>query len=381
MRQRPLCAAVLLLSGCAFQDVKVMTDPPRADIIVDGAPQGKEPVTAKLATDSFANVLGKKHEIVAKLEGYEDEVLRLESASNFFSDTSPFPRAITMKLKPLPGTARPGLDDKPRFPSAPAVAEFPKGERRPEDVAVIIGNADYSRGRDIPNVHPAYADAEGFKLYAESTLGIGSGNIIFLKDATGAQLQRVFGTEANHKGQLFDWVKPGRSRVFVYYAGHGAPSTKDGDAYLVPSDADAGRIELSGYALKTLYENLGQLPAESVSVVIEACFSGNSHGGSLIAKASPLISVTKKVEVPAKLDVFTAGASGQIASWEEDKAHSLFSAYYLRGAAGEADKAPYGNDDGRVDAPELQRYLLDKVTYAARRAYGRDQTPEHHAGN
>jgi len=48
------------------------------------------------------------------------------------------------------------------------------------------------------------------------------GNIIHVKDATGAQMTRIFGSATDFRGQLFDWVKAGRSKVYVYYSGHGA---------------------------------------------------------------------------------------------------------------------------------------------------------------
>lgn len=377
MKKLPLLAA-LLASACAFQPVQFTSDPPKARIYVDGSDRGEEPVTASLSVDSFANMLGKRHDIVAKLDGYEDETLTLENFAGFFTNTHPFPNSVHMKLKPKAGMAAAIASGK-NFPVKPAVDAFKKGSPRPDDVAVIIGNADYKAAKDVPDVMPAYADAAGFKLYAETALGISPGNVIFLKDATSAQLARVFGSDSNPKGQLYDWTKP-NSRVFVYYAGHGAPAT-NGGSYLVPADADSGRIELNGYPVATLFANLGKLPAESVTVVLEACFSGNSQAGGLVRNASPLITTVKSADVPAKVTVFTAGSPNQIASWEETKAHSLFSANYLKGAAGEADASPYGNGDGQVDAPELQRYLKDKVTYAARRAYGRDQTPELRVGN
>ena len=57
-----------------------------------------------------------------------------------------------------------------------------------DDIAVIIGNANYKKqGKDIPNVNPAYADAEGIKQYFMKAKGIKEGNIIYLKDATKAQ--------------------------------------------------------------------------------------------------------------------------------------------------------------------------------------------------
>ena len=145
------------------------------------------------------------------------------------------------------------------------------------------------------------------------------GNIIDLRDATHAQMVRVFGSAKNPRGQLSDWVRSDRSRVYVYYSGHGAPGRADGTAYLVPSDADATRIELNGYELETLYRNLGKLKARSVSVVLEACFSGNTQGGSLMAKASPVFVQPKTATVPGNLTVISAGSADQIASWEEDQ--------------------------------------------------------------
>ena len=73
-----------------------------------------------------------------------------------------------------------------------------KVAKRPDDVAVIIANSNYTKlGKDIPNVTPAYNDAENIKKYFIESLGIREGNIIYLKDATGAQLTEVFGNEKN----------------------------------------------------------------------------------------------------------------------------------------------------------------------------------------
>ena len=61
--------------------------------------------------------------------------------------------------------------------------------------------------------------------------GIKEGNIIYLKDATGSQLASVFGNDKSFKGKLFNYIKPKKSNVYIYYAGHGAPG-EEGDAYL-----------------------------------------------------------------------------------------------------------------------------------------------------
>jgi hypothetical protein len=260
------------------------------------------------------------------------------------------------------------------FSSDPMAITYSQSPSLPNDIAVIIGNADYKKqGKDIPNVAPAYADAEGIKQYFMKAKGVREGNIIHLKDATSAQLTGVFGNKENHKGQLFNWTKPGVSNIYVYYAGHGAPAGDEGSAYLVPSDATSATVELTGYPLATLYKNLGNIPAKSVTVILEACFSGTSQAGSLIPNSSGITVVPKVPMVPKNITVISAGAANQIASWDKSKSHSLFTKYFLMGMSGEGDKKPYGNGDGKVTHKELGKYLEGTMTYFARRYYGRDQ--------
>ena len=262
------------------------------------------------------------------------------------------------------------------FPLKPIPINFPSVSVNRDNIAVIIGNANYKKmGKDIPNVNPAYADAEGIKQYFMKAKGIKEGNIIYLKDATNAQLLSVFGNEKSHKGKLFNYIKPNKSNVYIYYAGHGAPG-EEGDAYLVPTDTDSQTIEFTGYPLSTLYSNLGKLPAKSVTVILEACFSGGSQSGSLISKASPIVITPKKTMIPANVKVIAAGSERQMASWEEDSSHSLFTKYFLKAMSGEGDS----NKDGKVSDAELKEYLSDTMTYYARRYYGRDQKVQIHNG-
>jgi len=261
------------------------------------------------------------------------------------------------------------------FPQTPLEVSFKAVAPRPDDIAVIIGNADYGqRSRDIPNVVPAYADAAGFKRYVTQALGVKEGNIIDLRDASQADLISVFGSGENYKGRLYNWVRPGISNVTIYYAGYGAPAGDDGTPYLVPVNANPATIELNGYSLKSLYANLGQIPAKSITVVLEACFSGVSQGGAVISNASPVFMKAKAPHVPDNVTVIAAGGAREMASWEQDKSHGLFTKYYLLGMSGEADAAPYGNGDGKVGLEELRQYLNNTMSYYARRYYGRDQS-------
>ncbi len=267
--------------------------------------------------------------------------------------------------------ATPQLSSAPKFPSKQIIVHFAKSKPHPDDIAVIIGNANYEKGKDIPNVTPAYADAEGMKNYAIQALGIAEDNVIFLKDATQKDLVGTFGNNGNHHGRLFRYLTPNKSKVFVFYSGHGAPGAGDTN-YLVPTDAEASQIDLNGYSLNTLYQNLSKLPAKSVTVVLEACFSGASEAGTVINNASPVYLKAKDTGIPSNITVIAAGAANQIASWEKDKSHGLFTKSFLMGMSGEADN----DKDSKVSWTELRNYLAETVTRSAMRNYGREQTPQ-----
>ena len=81
--------------------------------------------------------------------------------------------------------------------------------------------------------------------------------------------------------------------------------------------------------------------------------------------------------IPKNVKVISAGAVDQMASWEKDKSHGLFTKYFLKAMSGEGDK----NKDGKVSDAELKDYLSDTMTYYTRRYYGRDQNVQIMQGN
>lgn len=99
-------------------------------------------------------------------------------------------------------------------------------------------------------------------------------------------------------------------------------------------------MQLNGYPLKQLYKNLGKIPARSITVILEACFSGQSQGGYLSSQTSGLRVVPRMPTTPVEFTVISAGTANQVASWERDGAQSLFTKYFLKGMAGEGDKSP-----------------------------------------
>jgi hypothetical protein len=242
------------------------------------------------------------------------------------------------------------------------------GEKNPRAVAVIVAGQDYQQA---PKVDYAARDAAVLKRYLTKALGFREENIILLRNPGKADFERVFGIKGKPQGQLYNYVRKGESDVFVYYAGHGAPDLKTKEAYLVPTDAQPSYIDLQGYPLSTLYENLAQIPAKSMTVVLDACFSGAYDKGMIIEQASPLPVAAVMEQPVGSMNVATACGAGEVASWYSDKRHSLFTYWFLKGLQGEADE----NKDKSITVGELRKYVSDNVSYWAQRLYNRIQTP------
>jgi formylglycine-generating enzyme required for sulfatase activity len=238
-------------------------------------------------------------------------------------------------------------------------------------IAVIIGNKTYDGS--IPEVSFAHNDADAFRKFVIDGLGYRDGNIIDLRDATFNQMVTVFGNDKTHEGKLFDYIRPGESDVTVFYSGHGVPGLKDKQAYLLPRDGDPNRAEISGYPVATLYKNLNKLRARSVRVFIDACFSGETPKGMLVKAASGISVAAKAPKVSSRMVILTAAQGDQLASWDEDAKHGLFTKHLLEALYGAADGKKYGDGDGRVTLAEVSTYLTREMTYQARRRFGRVQ--------
>ena len=242
----------------------------------------------------------------------------------------------------------------------------------PDGVAVVIGNRTYANDR-VPEVAYAHRDADAFRQYVVGMLGFDPDNIIDLRDATQAEMETTFGNERDHKGRLWSYLDPsGGSDVVVYYSGHGVPGLRDKKGYLLPSDANPDTAQLNGYPIDLLYENLGRMTeAASIRVFLDACFSGDSQAGMLIRSASPMFVSASLPDISDKaMAVLTAASGDEVASWDEQAEHGMFTHHLLDALYGAGDS----DGDGRVTVAETKRYLDRHLTRAARRAYLRDQT-------
>ena len=246
--------------------------------------------------------------------------------------------------------------------------DIPEGVENKDAVAIVIGNKNYTNP-DVPEVTFAHRDAAVVEQYLTKMLGYRE--VIVETDATQGKFFALFGTEKKD-GKLQDYIKKGKSDVFIYYSGHGAPDPESKDGYFVPVDCDPAMVDVNGYSLNLFHEKINKLGAKSVTVVIDACFSGSSDQGMLLKNISPVfIEVDESGQLADEVTVFTSSSGEQVSSWYPEKKHSLYTYYFLKGLKGSAD----GDEDRSVTAEEIQSYVLDEVSYMARKLNSREQTP------
>lgn len=272
--------------------------------------------------------------------------------------------------QPVPVSTR----TKEQAADVPQLSDFglgKTGRTNRNAVAVVIGNRDYS-SIDIPRVDYAVRDAQIMRQIFRDVMGVPEDNIKYVENAKSSDFNKIFGTAGEARGLLFNWSTP-ESDVYVYYSGHGAPDTTVKDAYFVPVDSDINFIRLNGYPVKQLYANLGSLKVKSVTVIIDACFSGISQAGKIIGAASPVfVDVSDSYTLAgSNMVVFTSSKSDEISSWDNKNRFGLFTYHFVNGFK-EADS----NSDGVITANEMSRYLAEKVPYTARRLINREQSPQ-----
>jgi len=239
------------------------------------------------------------------------------------------------------------------------------GNKNRNGIAVVFGIEDYQYA---PSVSYAYNDADIFREYLIKTFGYSRENIYFRTNerATKGEFDKAFSENG--------WIAKNATRksdVIIFYAGHGSPELKEGQSYLVPYDIDPN-YATTGYALDELYQNLGKLKVNSITVILDACFSGGTRDNQqLLADARPVYISFEGSAVLKNTVVFSAASGKEISSAYKQKLHGLFTYFFLKGLNGDADE----NKDKKITVIEMHGYLEDNVPQQARKM-GREQTPQ-----
>lgn len=257
----------------------------------------------------------------------------------------------------------------------------PVGEPLYKDaIAIVIGAEKNSYG--VAPAPYAARDAQIMSRYFKNSLGIQDVRTITDEQVTGNALSDYFDSRF---GYLRNVVKPGETDVFVYYSGHGMPDVADNgnqDIYLFPYDARKELVKDRGYSLTRLYDELNSLNAKSVTVILDACFSGSSR--QTVNYQSENISNAKGVRITMpelsmrpwdtnpNFRLFTSSSSDQTSLGYDQAQSGLFTYYLAAGLQGEADR----DDDGVILLEELIEYVSTNVSKEAKNIRGGAQTPQ-----
>ena len=222
-------------------------------------------------------------------------------------------------------------------------------------VAIIIGIQNYKR---VPKADFANSDAKEFYEYAIRGLGIKPENIKLLVDEEADDIEIV----KAFQNWLPLQVNKGKTDVYVFYSGHGLPSSDGKSLYFLPHGVDKELLSRTAIGQAEVVSALVASKPKSVTMFIDACYSGQTRGGeTLLASAKPLALKTDTNAFPPNFTVISASANDQISSSSPELKHGIFSFYLMKGMEGDAD----GNKDGKITAGEMQEYLQDKVSRLA----------------
>lgn len=296
-----------------------------------------------------------------------EDILRIERGANVQVCTRPPSR--------LPKWSTRTVSKRPAYTKVRALYRpFPKSAGHERAIAVIVGNGTYGNG--LPSNASAQANAGAFYALLTEHLGFEQENIIDLRDASQADLSRVFGKADDHRGDLWRMIQDNpESRVFIYYAGHAGTRADASDSYLLPVDAVKYREERSGYPMTQLYANLQKSGAKSVLLLLEADF-GRDMSDYVFPPNLPEMQVNALPAKPlAGINVLTASDGDQKTLDDPAYGVGLFTRYLIEGLAGRADLAPIGNADRKIDAVELYAYTSHMVRLSARKSFGLLQKP------
>jgi hypothetical protein len=238
--------------------------------------------------------------------------------------------------------------------------------RPPRDaVAIIIGIQDYRR---VPKADFANNDARRFYDYAIRGLGVRPENIKLLLDNKADDIEIL--------GAFKNWLplktRKGQSDVYVFYSGHGYPSDDGASLYFLPHGVDRQFLDRSAIKQSDIVQALQAVAPKSVTLFLDACYSGQSRTGeTLLAGARPIAIQPKASTFPSNFTVLSASAPEQIASSSPELKHGIFSYFLMKGMEGEADQ----NKDGVITVQEMQSYLSDSVGRKAM-SLSRTQQPQ-----
>jgi hypothetical protein len=340
-------------------------EPPRSTITLTASasqPDANGVVTLAITTNSdTASLRVNGDEVGSRADG-RYSVQRFAQIGNNNFEVIATDRFGNTQRKTI-SVSRLAADNTVRFASLNPIAVRPRPANNA--VAIIIGIQDYRR---VPKAEFANNDARMFYDYAIRGLGVRPENVKLLLDQEADDVEIL--------GAFRNWLplkaRKGQTDVYVFFSGHGLPSDDGSNLYMLPHGVDKQFLDRTAIKQSELIASLQAVSPRSVTMFMDACYSGQIRTGeTLLASARPISIQSKASSYPANFNVISASAPDQLASSSPDLKHGMFSYFLMKGMEGEADE----NKDGNITMAEMQSYLKEYVGKKAM-SLNRTQVPQ-----
>ena len=281
--------------------------------------------------------------------------LRQQNTSNTLAQQQ---QAQTPVQQQVPVPIQQQVPDPVKKPLSPVDKDIPTTDQNDRNTfAIVIGNEKYKNVAEVPF---AENDAKVFSEYVQKTLGVPGEQVKLIENAT-----------YNDIRMALSWLEKamtlcsGKGKIIVFYAGHGIPNESDNSAYLLPVDG-IGNDPTSAYSLMDFYQKLGSMQAQSITVFLDACFSGSKRDNGMLIAARGVAIKAKQSAPKGKMVVFSAAQGDETAYPYQDMQHGMFTYFLLK---------KLQETKGAVTLGELGDYLQNEVKRQSFLKNNKMQTP------
>lgn len=230
-------------------------------------------------------------------------------------------------------------------------------EQNKNTFALIIANEDYKKVEGVPF---ATNDGRSFKRYCQDVFGVPEDNIVSAFNATYSDMIEAIDRIKEYERAYEDM------KLLVFYSGHGQPDPSSKEAYLLPVDASPRNMSTS-YKLSKFYQELTAYNPGSVTVFLDACFSGAKKDGQVMDTEARGVIIVPRDEAPvSNMVIFSACSGDETAYPYKNQKHGLFTYFLLK---------KLQEDKGKTTYKQLAEYISKNVKQQSIRLQGKIQTP------
>jgi hypothetical protein len=229
------------------------------------------------------------------------------------------------------------------------------GARAPGDAAVVVGIEDYTHIADVPW---ATRDAQAFYRLLIYTVGVPSARVRLLdQGASHEMIREALADAAEQAGS--------DGRVWFYFAGHGAASSRDGERMILGQDVRAEVAAFDSRGLTTAeIEALAGAGGSQVVMVLDTCYTGRDRAGSSLVEGGRFVVPSYATQITPRVVAWTAAGPNELAQPLDSVGHGAFTYFVVGAMRGWADGQLDGVRDGEVTLEEASLYVTDALASA-----------------